>query len=76
MCVIEQPNEQDDLLELVGVPDNQCESQSRPVAVESCELDCAQSIHDEINAYWIAEEWSNVLIDFPYLLFQIKVFIY
>jgi len=57
LCAIEQPNELDDSLELIGVPEIQCVQQPRPIAVEPCELDCA---HSETNAYWIAEEWSNV----------------
>ena len=60
LCAIEQPNELDDSLELIGVPEVQCVQQPRPIAVEPCELDCAHSISTEINAYWIAEEWSNV----------------
>ena len=61
VCIKQKPNELNDELELIGMPDNACNLKKRPKSVKRCHVNF-DSCKNDTNHYWIALEWTKVFI--------------
>lgn len=56
----QRPNDLNDKLEIIGLPETNCNVTSRPVSISECVLDDQTDCQSDSYIGWIAEEWTNV----------------
>lgn len=64
-CVLKRPNSYNDEVEIVPVSDNECDLKLRPSSIQVCKINpeiCERDDEQTSSAYWITEEWSNVIL--------------
>jgi hypothetical protein len=66
-CVLKRPNDYNNDVEIIPVSDTECNLKLRPSSVEICKINpeiCEHENEKTSSAYWITEEWSNVIISY------------